>query len=197
MKKRTALLSAYFTLTAVFFVVYLFTDMIKSPYHILYIVLNFVFATLLSRGRKPLLLVAMAMTIIADWLLVNNNLILGVLCFICVQLCYFFIQNPNPRTAIVPFCIWADVSVSTALILMGSIPVTTGLLFVVCFYGFISIINNILFKRNFLSVGILLLFICDIFILLSWCNLVSGFNYPWLFYIPSQAFVVLYSTDFG
>jgi hypothetical protein len=241
-KQKILLLAIYFVLAASFFIAYLFTDFIKTPGQVLFIVLNFVFAVLLSGGKNPFLLGAVATTIVADYLLAYKEFVVGIVFFILVQVLYFFAQNGLPaqsnaatnnavpikaanrnnspvlhnnaathgnadcsphsgfvrwwaeRKQLTLLCVWVALSSALAVVLANLIAVDSLLLFVACFYGVISIINNIFPKKNLLQIGILLLFICDFFILLAWFDLVGGFNYAWLFYIPSQAFVVLHSA---
>jgi hypothetical protein len=191
-RRTVVILSIYSALTAAFFVLYLFADVIRSPYHILFIAVNFALALCLAKGQYSPLLAAMGATVIADFLLVSNWLVLGIAFFIIVQLFYFHAQNGRAFGWFNLLSVWLVYIITGTLVFNGILDIDTTLLFVATLYGIISIINNVRPKNNFLSLGIFLLFICDLFIMLSWFDLAAGFNYAWLFYIPSQYFVVLH-----
>ena len=195
-RRTVIIMSAYSVLTAAFFVLYLFAGVIHSPYHILFIAVNFALSVFLANGRPSLLLAAMGATVIADFLLVSDQFIWGISFFIIVQLFYFHAQNGRAFGWgwLYFLCVWLVFSITGTIVLNGILDIDRTLLFAAALYGIISIINNVRPKKNFLSLGILLLFICDFFIMLSWFDLVKGFNYAWLFYIPSQYFVVLHSA---
>lgn len=209
-------------LEIMFYIIFLYCDIVKKQYNIsnlikfISIVLCFSYLIYDTRykRKKSFVVYAMALTVVADLcLLLWDQDILGVLCFICVQYCYLFWMVKEKWISSLKLILMGRLILTGfVLCLLSYFHIKIDILLCSCVLYFICIVWNVGIsiyhrkKNTLFMIGMLLFLICDIqvgcynvdrYILMDQDAISFRWLFDWiaigmwLFYLPSQVCIVL------